>query len=431
METNEQIEREKQKAILVGFNKTSKTESINIESSMEELEELAKTAGAEVLVRVIQSKHSIDAKYYIGKGKVEEIKQFSINHEANVVIFNDELSGSQIRNLEEAIGIDVIDRTALILDIFAQRAQTKEGKLQVELAQLKYRLPRLTGLGNQLSKLGGGIGTRGPGEKKLETDRRHILKRIDDIRNQLDEVKKNRETQRAQRIKSELPIVALVGYTNAGKSTLMNTMINMSANNDEKRYVYAEDKLFATLDVSLRKISLDDRFEFLLTDTVGFVSKLPHGLVNAFKATLEEVKYADLLLHIIDASNDDYQLQKETTKSVLKELGIKDKKIVDVYNKTDKINDIIVQSNEEKSINVSAKLGTNLNKLIDRIRLEVGAEISKVNLTIPYEKVNLISQLHKDGVVLSTEYSEKAILCEVELNKDILYKYKDYDNSTN
>ena len=427
METNEIMEREVQRAILVGFNNTSKIESIEIESSMDELEELAKTAGAEVLARIIQNKASIDAKYYIGKGKVEEIKQFSLDNDANVVIFNDELSGSQIRNLEEAIGIDVIDRTALILDIFAQRAQSKEGKLQVELAQLKYRLPRLTGLGNQLSRLGSGIGTRGPGEKKLETDRRHILRRIDDIKEQLDDVKKNRETQRSQRIKSELPIVALVGYTNAGKSTLMNSLLNMSVSNDEKKYVYAEDKLFATLDVSLRKISLEDKFEFLLTDTVGFVSKLPHGLVNAFKATLEEVKYADLLLHIIDASNSDYKLQKETTKTVLKELGINDKKIVDVYNKIDKMNDNINLSLDEKSLCISAKQGTNLDKLLKLVRTELGVEAIKTNLIIQYDKGNILSQLHKDAIVISTEYAEQGIVCEVQIDKDIHYKYKEFE----
>ena len=427
METNEIMEREVQRAILVGFNNTSKIESIEIESSMDELEELAKTAGAEVLARIIQNKASIDAKYYIGKGKVEEIKQFSLDNDANVVIFNDELSGSQIRNLEEAIGIDVIDRTALILDIFAQRAQSKEGKLQVELAQLKYRLPRLTGLGNQLSRLGSGIGTRGPGEKKLETDRRHILRRIDDIKEQLDDVKKNRETQRSQRIKSELPIVALVGYTNAGKSTLMNSLLNMSVSNDEKKYVYAEDKLFATLDVSLRNISLEDKFEFLLTDTVGFVSKLPHGLVNAFKATLEEVKYADLLLHIIDASNSDYKLQKETTKTVLKELGINDKKIVDVYNKIDKMNDNINLSLDEKSLCISAKQGTNLDKLLELVRTELGVETLKTNLIIPYDKGNILSQLHKDAIVISTEYAEQGIVCEVQIDKDIHYKYKEFE----
>lgn len=427
METNDQMEREKQRAILVGFNNTKKTQNIDIDSSMEELEELAKTAGADVLVKVVQNKPTIDVRYYVGKGKVEEIKEFAVNYEANIVIFNDELSGSQIRNLEDAIGIDVIDRSALILDIFAQRANTREGKLQVELAQLKYRLPRLIGLGSHLSRLGGGIGTRGPGEKKLETDRRHILRSIDDILDQLKEVKKNRETQRAQRIKSELPIVALVGYTNAGKSTLMNALLNMSVNSDEKRYVYAEDKLFATLDVSLRKIAFDDKFQFLLTDTVGFVSKLPHSLINAFKATLEEVQYADLLLHIIDASNEDYHLQKETTKSVLKDLGVSDKKIIDVYNKTDKINNIINFDSTEQSLNISAKLGINLDKLIEVIRREVGAETCEISLIIPYDKANVLSQLHEGAQIISTEYIEHGISCHVRIEKNNYYKYKEYE----
>lgn len=424
MET-ENIFEEKTKVILVGLNNTGKREDIDIETSMEELKELAKAAGAEVLAIATQNRPAVDVTYYVGKGKVDEVKQLCESLEANMVIFNDELSGSQIRNLEEALGVTVIDRTALILDIFAQRARTKEGKLQVELAQLKYRMPRLIGLGRQLSQQGAGIGTRGPGEKKLETDRRHILKRIDDIQAELKEVKKNREVQRGKRSKSELPIVALVGYTNAGKSTLMNCLLRMSQQDDPKE-VYAEDMLFATLDVSLRRLSFDDKLDFILTDTVGFVSKLPHALVNAFKATLEEVKYADLLIHVIDASNEEYNLQKQTTLAVLKELGVENKNIINVYNKVDKISDETLLPKEDNALYISAKTNKNIDLLIERIRNEIGPDIIEVDLLIPYDKGNLLSSLHKDGVVLESEYAENGTKIKARVEKIHYHKYEPF-----
>ncbi|MBU5677662.1 GTPase HflX [Alkaliphilus sp. MSJ-5] len=417
----------KSKAILVGLNNTGKKESIDIEISMNELSELTKAAGAEVLSIAIQNRPAVDVTYFIGKGKVDEIKQLCETLEADMVIFNDELSGSQIRNLEETLGVDVIDRTALILDIFAQRARTKEGKLQVELAQLKYRMPRLIGLGRQLSQQGAGIGTRGPGEKKLETDRRHILKRIDDIEQELKEVKKNREVQRGKRSKSELPIVALVGYTNAGKSTLMNSLLKMSDQYDEAREVYAEDMLFATLDVSLRRLSFPNKLDFILTDTVGFVSKLPHALVNAFKATLEEVKYADLLIHVIDASNEEYNLQKQTTLDVLRELGVENKNIINVYNKVDKILDGTLLPKEENALCISAKANKNLDTLIEHIRNQIGPDIIDVHLLIPYDKGNLISSLHNDGVVLGSEYVEEGIEVKARVEKMYYHKYESFN----
>lgn len=416
----------KPRAILVGLNNTGKKESIDIETSMAELNELAKAAGAETLSIATQNRPSVDVTYFIGKGKVDEIKQLCETLEANMVIFNDELSGSQIRNLEDAIGVDVIDRTALILDIFAQRARTKEGKLQVELAQLKYRLPRLIGLGRQLSQQGAGIGTRGPGEKKLETDRRHILKRIDDIQQELKEVRKNREVQRGKRSKSELPIVALVGYTNAGKSTLMNSLLKMSEEYDATREVYVEDMLFATLDVSLRRLSFSDKLDFILTDTVGFVSKLPHALVTAFKATLEEVKYADLLIHVIDASNEEYNLQKETTLKVLRELDVENKNIINVYNKIDKVSDETLLPKEENSLCISAKTNKNLDKLIEYIRNQIGPDIIEANLLIPYDKGNLLSSLHNDGVVLESEYVEGGIEVKARVEKMYYHKYEPF-----
>lgn len=422
----EQIETRVNKAILVGVNLDGRENDKKVNDSMEELEELVKAAGAEVVAVTVQNKSSINAAYFIGKGKVEEIAELCKIHEVNLVVFNDELSGSQIRNLEETIKVDVIDRTTIILDIFAQRAQTKEGKLQVELAQLKYRLPRLTGLGNKLSRQGAGIGTRGPGEMKLETDRRHILRRIDDIKKQLKEVRKNRETQRSQRIKSELPIVALVGYTNAGKSTLMNTLLRKSLDYDEKKEVYVKNQLFATLDTTLRKVYLSKNETFLLTDTVGFVSKLPHDLVDAFKSTLEEVKYADLLLHVIDISNENYELQMETTLNVLKELGADTKEIIHVFNKCDLLEGKAEIPQSENTLIISAKTGENLDKLFDAICNFIGKKTVQLKLLIPYSEGHVLSQLHKEAEVLDQNYEEVGISMNIKIDKTFYEKYQKY-----
>ncbi|MBQ6948322.1 MAG: GTPase HflX, partial [Firmicutes bacterium] len=294
-ENNEVIQEEDGRAILVGLQLNE-----DITYSMQELWGLAEAAGVTVLGELIQNKERADNATLIGKGKVEELAELCANMGADTVIFNDELSGMQLRNLEERLNVRVIDRTILILDIFASRAISREGKLQVELAQLQYRLPRLLGFGKSLSRLGGGIGTRGPGEKKLETDRRHIQKRMDDIRAELAEVKEHRSTQRQKRQKSGLPVVALVGYTNSGKSAIMNRMMSMT--DKEEKTVFEKNMLFATLDTSQRLVKMDTNQEFILIDTVGFVSKLPHTLVRAFKATLEEVVYADYLLHVVDSS---------------------------------------------------------------------------------------------------------------------------------
>ena len=422
------MQEEKQRVILVGLNNTGKRENIDIKASMDELNKLAKAAGAEVLVTAIQNRPFVDVTYYIGKGKVDEIKQLCETLDVGMIIFNDELSGSQIRNLENVLGVDVIDRTILILDIFARRASTKEGKLQVELAQLKYRLPRLIGLGKQLSQLGAGIGTRGPGEKKLETDRRHILKRIDDIQRELEEVRRTREIQRGRRIKSELPIVALVGYTNAGKSTLLNSLLKMSEQYSNTREVYVKDMLFATLDTSLRKLSFPDKLEFILIDTVGFVSKLPHTLIDAFKATLEEVKYADLLIHVIDASNEEYNLQKETTLNVLRELDVESKNIINVYNKVDKISDMTLIPKDENSLAISAKTNENLNLLIRYIRKQIGPQIIEIDLLIPYDKGSLISSLHDDGIIIESEYAEEGFKVKAKIEKIYHHKYEAFQS---
>lgn len=331
-----------------------------------------------------------------------------------------------MRNIEDVTGLKVIDRTALILDIFAQRALSKEGKLQVELAQLKYRLPRLYGMGGQMSRTGAGIGTRGPGEQKLEVDKRHILNRAADIRKELREVKQNRETQRVQRLKSNIPIVALVGYTNAGKSTLLNELIKTHKDYETEKEVFVKDMLFATLDVTLRKATLPNKRDFLVVDTVGFVSKLPHDLVEAFKATLEEVKYADLILHVIDATNSSFELQKQTTESVLKELGADDKKTIIVYNKIDRLELDIYPRNREDRIYISAKKCINMDILLKMIENALMEDTYQVKLLLPYDKGNIFSRIKEKYNVDSFEYVENGTQLEVSLDEEDYNVYKEY-----
>lgn len=418
-----------ERALLVGLNITTnvkKVDDIDINESMEELKELAKAAGAEVVGDIIQNRPARDAAFYIGKGKVEEIKAYCDSLDATVVVFNDELSGAQIRNIEELVQRKVIDRTTLILDIFAQRALSKEGKLQVELAQLKYRLPRLYGMGGEMSRTGAGIGTRGPGEQKLEVDKRHILNKTADIRRELREVKKNRETQRAQRLKSNIPIVALVGYTNAGKSTLLNELIKTHKDYSEEKEVLSKDMLFATLDVTLRKALLPNKKEFLVVDTVGFVSKLPHDLVEAFKATLEEVHYADLIVHVVDATNDSFEIQENTTKKVLKELDADNKPTIMAYNKIDKLDLDIYPKNQENVVYISAKQGINMDKLMDMIQDALMENTHKVELLLPYDKGDIFSRLKNKYNIEEFEYVENGIELTVSLDEEDYSIYKDY-----
>ncbi|HBG7914549.1 TPA: GTPase HflX [Clostridioides difficile] len=418
-----------EKALLVGLNLTTivkKNDDIDTNESMEELKELTKAAGAEVVGSLIQNKHSVDAAYYIGKGKVEEIRAYSDSLDATLVIFNDELSGAQIRNIENVVGRKVIDRTTLILDIFAQRALSKEGKLQVELAQLKYRLPRLYGMGGEMSRTGAGIGTRGPGEQKLEIDKRHILNKAADIRRELKEVKKNRETQRVKRLKSNIPIVALVGYTNAGKSTLLNELIKTHKDYEQEKEVFVKDMLFATLDVTLRKALLPNKKEFLVVDTVGFVSKLPHDLVEAFKATLEEVQYANLILHVIDATNTSYELQKSTTEGVLKELGVNDKKHILVYNKVDKLELDIYPKSQEDIVYISAKQGINMDKLLNMIEIALMENTYSVSLMLPYERGDIFSRIKDKYNVENFEYGESDITLDADLDEEDFNIYREY-----
>lgn len=419
-ETNEIVREDQCNAILVGVYKKE-----NIDYSMEELAGLTEAVGGQVLGVMVQKMEKINTGTYIGKGKVEELAQMCETMEADTVIFNDELSGMQIRNLEEATGVRVIDRTILVLDIFASRATSREGKLQVELAQLQYRMPRLLGFGKSLSRLGGGIGTRGPGEKKLETDRRHIARRMDDIKDELKNLAATRSVQRAKREKSEIPVVALVGYTNAGKSAIMNKIL--SNIEKEEKSVGSKDMLFATLDVQQRNIKLDDKKEFILIDTVGFVSKLPHSLVNAFKATLEEVLYADILIHVVDASYDNYDFQIEVTEDVIKQLGAGDKEKIVVYNKCDLVEDEIIDASGCDHICVSAKTGYNMDILIDMIKSRIFAGNIVGELLIPYDRGDIVSYVCEKGSVSNMEYKENGTLIKVELSEADYNRVKKYD----
>ena len=417
------VEREEYKAILVGVSLGE-----DISYSLEELEGLAEAAGIETLGVMTQNAEKINAATYIGKGKLDELAELVHNMEADLVVFNDELSGMQLRNIEDACGCRVIDRTILILDIFADRATSMEGKLQVELAQLQYRMPRLLGFGKALSRLGGGIGTRGPGEKKLETDRRHIQRRMDEIKKEIAEVKANRSVQRSKRQKSGLPVAALVGYTNAGKSSIMNRLLAASDKADKQ--VFEKDMLFATLDTAQRLITLDDRCSFLLIDTVGFVSKLPHALVDAFKATLEEVTEADLLLHVVDASFEGSDFQQSVTREVLRSLGADGKPMLTVYNKIDLVD---AEELAEKQLSsgkdscfVSTKTGAGYEELLARIRSGLFADLQKVQLLVPYDKGSVVSAILAKTTPYETKYEENGTLLTVDLNEEDRGRYREF-----
>lgn len=412
-------------AILVGVEISS-----SIDISMEELSAITEAAGGKVLAVMTQKLDRVDRATYLGSGKVEELKDMCNRMDADTIILNDELSGSQMRNLEDITGKRIIDRTVLILDIFASRAISKEGKLQVELAQLEYRLPRMQGFGKSLSRQGGGIGTRGPGEKKLEVDKRHIRKRVDDIRRELKEIAKNRMVQRAKRENSELPLVALVGYTNAGKSAIMNRML-LNENNEDRsdKIVSSKNMLFETLDTQQRLIKLENNREFILIDTVGFVSKLPHNLIDAFKATLEEVKYADLLIHVVDGSYEEYKFQEEVTKKVLKELDVDEKKYIKVYNKVDLIEDVeTLETVENKAVFISATTGKNFGSMLDRIKEELFKNNVVSKFLIPFDKGEVINFIYEKGNIISQEYTNQGTLIEVELSKENYERIKKYDS---
>ena len=371
--------------------------STDSEESLDELASLAETAGAMVITRVIQNRQKPDSATYIGSGKAEELALVCQAMEIDLAILDDELTGAQQKNLEGILGVRVIDRTALILDIFAQRAQSAEGKLQVELAQMKYRLPRLQGMGTVLSRLGGGIGTRGPGETRLEVDRRRIRRRIDDLESQLKEIKKQRDLRRARREKTGQTTVALVGYTNAGKSTLLNALSGAD--------VLVEDKLFATLDPVMRQVELPENRRCLVVDTVGFIRKLPHQLVQAFRSTLEEALFADLLVVVSDLSSPNYAQQRATVFEVLNDLGAGDKPVIEALNKADRVN-VTGMIEPADAILISAKQGQGLEALKAEISRRIAAMRHRAELLIPYDKGNVLSLIHSKGQVLSEEYTD-------------------------
>ena len=419
-EKNEIIKEQEYRAILTGIQLNE-----DISYSMQELAGLAQAAGVNVLGEMVQSLPRPNPATLIGSGKVAELARLCADMEADTVIFNDELSGMQLRNLEEALSVRVIDRTILILDIFAARATSKEGKLQVELAQLQYRMPRLTGFGKSLSRLGGGIGTRGPGEKQLETDRRHISRRMEDIRKELAQIKTTRSVQRNRREKAEIPVVALVGYTNSGKSALMNRMLDLSEKEDKT--VMEKDMLFATLDTQQRSICLDASHKFILIDTVGFVSKLPHPLVQAFKATLEEVIYADLLLQVVDASYENYDFQIEVTDRVIAEIGAGNKEKIMVYNKIDRLEEIPVDATGCDCAFISARRGDGMETLLDRIRKKLFSSRKKASLLIPYSRGDISSYLCEKAEIVSMDYQEEGTFFEVELSEADYCRLKEYE----
>ncbi len=413
-----------ERAVLVGmeYNGMLNTLGWTIEDSVEELKQLADTAGAQVVARFLQKRPKPDPAFFIGKGKVQELALFVQQENVDLCIFDDELSPAQQRNIEQAMGIRVLDRTALILDIFAQRARTNEGKLQVELAQLQYNLPRIMGKGLSLSRLGGGIGTRGPGETKLEVDRRRIRDRIAYIKECIGKVKSVRTLHRASRNKASVPTVSLVGYTNAGKSTLLNTLTNSD--------IYAKDQLFATLDPTTRQLDLPDKQQAILTDTVGFIQRLPHQLVAAFQSTLEEVIEADVLLHVIDVSHELYKEQSNAVYHVLEQIGAKDKTIITVYNKIDKLPEDSALparlAQEENSVCISAKAGLNLDKLLEMIAENLKLKAVEDYFLIPYSESAVAAKLHSVGTVLEQEYLAEGTQLKVRLDANQLDEFEKY-----
>lgn len=394
----------------------------SLETSMKELDELCYADGAEVIGQMTQNLEKFNPKYLIGKGKVKEIKEMAENLEADAIVFNDELTGIQLRNLEDTIKKKVVDRTNLILDIFALRASTYEGKLQVELAQLEYQLPRLLGI-KGWSRTGGGIGTRGPGEQIIETDRRRLLREIDKIKEKLNKAKKTRDTTRSKRMNSKIPTVSLVGYTNAGKSTILNRI-----KEDDSKEVFVKDMLFATLDPNSRKARLLSGREFIISDTVGFVSKLPTKLIEAFKSTLEEIKYSDLIVHVIDASSKDLEIAYDTTMNILQEIGIKDKKILTVFNKSDKIDlnsTTIPLKIKSQKIYISAKNDPDMNKLIQAIEENLPEQYIYTKLNFPYDDTDILYKLI-ERFDLKPIYKENFIEIELSLSKKEYSKLKRY-----
>ncbi|HDR7710976.1 TPA: GTPase HflX [Bacillus cereus] len=412
-----------QRAVLVGVNVGNEDD---FAYSMEELTNLAEACDVEVIGQVTQNLQRVNPSHYIGKGKIEEVAAYVQEIDANMVIFNDELSPSQIRNLEEDLDCKVIDRTILILDIFAQRAKTKEAQLQVEVAHLQYMMPRLIGLRESLGRQSGGVGTKnkGVGEKKLELDRRKIEEQISVLNKDLEALVAQRQTQRKQRKKNEIPVVALVGYTNAGKSTTMNAMLEIY-NGTEEKQVFEKDMLFATLETSVRNIDLPDNKSFLLTDTVGFVSKLPHHLVKAFRSTLEEVAEADLLIHVVDYANPNYEQLIDITNETLKKIGVENIPTIYAYNKSDMV-DVEIPKVQEDRVYLSAKKHVGIEELVEMIRSHIYKEYTKCEMLIPYDQGQVVSYFNNYAHVLSTSYENEGTKLQIECKTSDYEKYKHF-----
>ncbi len=407
-----------ERAVLVGLNADCFTdEQTATAETLEELEDLLETAGGFCTGKILQNRHTPDPHSFIGEGKAQEVRMLVEATQSTMVIFDNELSPGNIRALEEIIGVTVLDRSALILDIFAQRAKTKEGRLQVELAQYKYLLPRLSGMGASLSRQGGGIGTRGPGETKLETDRRHIRERINRLEDELEQVRKVRAVQRERRMKNSIPVVAIVGYTNAGKSTLLNKLTNAG--------IPANNRLFDTLDTTSRQLTVSDNLDVILSDTVGFIAKLPHHLVNAFHATLEELEYADLLLHVIDASDPYLEQHIAVVDRLIAKLAKPGTPVLKCYNKADLVytEDIPVGKD---IIAISAKRGKNMDGLLKAIEQALGQSRHHVVLRFPYDKGGMVQTLHDNAKVRRVDYAEDGIEVEAVLDAILYGRLREY-----
>lgn len=409
------------KGIVVGININNEN---GFEESMVELKNLCMACDIEAIGELVQNSKQINKAHYIGSGKLDELKSLVNSEEVDIVIFNNELSSSQLRNVEKAIECEVIDRTALILSIFAERAKTREAKLQVEVARLQYLLPRLIGANEKLGRQSGGVGTKnkGTGEKKLELDRRKIEAKIAALNKELEELKHQRETQRNLRKKSSVPQIALVGYTNAGKSSIMNSMIDTFKDSEEKK-VFEKDMLFATLETSIRSIKLDDNKKFLLSDTVGFVSNLPHNLIKAFRSTLEEVCEADLLLHVVDISNPDYKHHLKVTNETLKEIGAESVPMIYVYNKIDLVDDYLTDKN---GVYISAKKNLGIDKLVETISTKVFNNYINCNMFIPYDKGNLLSYFSDNARIIDRKYRNDGTELSIECSNIDYEKYREY-----
>ena len=411
-------ENKPERAVLVGLNADCFTaQQTATDETLEELEALLETAGGFCTGKILQNRHAPDAHSFIGEGKAQEVKMLCEFTEATMVVFDNELSPGHIRALEEILGVTVLDRSALILDIFAQRAKTKEGRLQVELAQYKYLLPRLSGMGKSLSRQGGGIGTRGPGETKLESDKRHIRERIARLQSELEQVRQVRGVQRERRMKNSVPVVAIVGYTNAGKSTLLNQLTDAG--------IPANNRLFDTLDTTSRQLAVSDNLDVILSDTVGFIAKLPHHLVDAFRATLEELEYADLLLHVIDASDPNREEHIAVVDSLISKLAKPGTKVLQCYNKADLVSPEDIPVGQD-IVKISAKEGYGMDALLKAIEDALGHSRHHIVVTLPYSMGGMVDTLHSSAQVLSTNYTADGIVVETVVDPILYGRLKEY-----